>query len=267
MKYSEFEDKYWNNPLPINEAYPCIQGEGGKMGVASLMIRFSGCRLRCQFANSVCDTWYSSWRPEKGKFSLENLTDLYRKHRNIKHTIITGGGPTLAGEKLKHLVNVIKTKWHHHVTIETEGSEFVQTNADLISLSPKLSNSKPKLGSVINDSVGVVQPSHVAQHEKWRKNYDAMRALIQNHSDFQLKFVVSDTGSISELNEIDDIISTLLSKLTTQPYNNKIWLMPEGETPEKLNINRRVLMEYCIGRGYNYSDRLHVIAYGDARGV
>jgi hypothetical protein len=43
--------------------------------------------------------------------------------------------------------------------------------------------------------------------------------------------------------------------------------MPEGLEPEQLNKRRRWLMELCQAKGYNYTDRLHIIAYGDLRGV
>jgi hypothetical protein len=43
--------------------------------------------------------------------------------------------------------------------------------------------------------------------------------------------------------------------------------MPEGTTNTKLKKNRRKLVDICIREGYNYTDRLHVIVYGDKRGV
>ena len=36
---------------------------------------------------------------------------------------------------------------------------------------------------------------------------------------------------------------------------------------KQLNERRRWLMELCSKEGYNFSDRLHIIAYGDTRGV
>ena len=59
--------------IPINEIYTCLQGEGKLTGVPHILIRVTGCRLRCQFANSFCDTPYSSWGPEKGKFTYQDI--------------------------------------------------------------------------------------------------------------------------------------------------------------------------------------------------
>ena len=43
--------------------------------------------------------------------------------------------------------------------------------------------------------------------------------------------------------------------------------MPEGLTQEQLKDRRVWLMELCTKQGYNYTERLHIIAYGDTRGV
>ena len=41
--------------IPINEIYTCLQGEGKLTGVPHILVRVTGCRLRCQFSNSFCD--------------------------------------------------------------------------------------------------------------------------------------------------------------------------------------------------------------------
>ena len=131
---------------PIGELYTCLQGEGKYIGIPHILIRVSGCRLRCQFVDSFCDTPYASWKPEKGKVTLNDVVDFYENNTQIKYTMITGGGPTIHPELLKELC-IIGKKYNHIITIETEGSEFVQTEADCISLSSKLSNSTPRPGT------------------------------------------------------------------------------------------------------------------------
>ena len=63
----------YNKNQPLGETYTCLQGEGKYIGIPHILIRVTGCRLRCQFHNSFCDTPYASWKPEKGGFTLENL--------------------------------------------------------------------------------------------------------------------------------------------------------------------------------------------------
>jgi organic radical activating enzyme len=153
---------------------------------------------------------------------------------------------------------IIGKKFDHTVTIETEGSEFVQTVADCISLSPKLENSTPRPGTWMEYANREVTEKDKQQHEKWRCNYDAMEQLIHNHPDYQLKPVISCEEDLTEVDYIQDILDI---------PNDKVWLMPEGLTPEQLNERRVWLMELCEQEGYNFTDRLHIIAYGDKRGV
>ena len=150
--------------LPINEMYTCVQGEGKLLGVPHILIRVSGCRLRCQFADSFCDTPYSSWSPEKGSFTYQDVREFYEKHSHIHHTMITGGGPTLHPEMLQELCKIGK-EYYQTITIETEGSEYVSTMADLISLSPKLSNSTPRPGTIMSYTGKVVTEKDKVRHE------------------------------------------------------------------------------------------------------
>ena len=249
MKYDKLQ--------PIGELYSCLQGEGKYIGIPHILIRVSGCKLRCQFRDSFCDTPYASWKPEKGKFTLDDIVDFYEVNPQIKHTMITGGGPTSHPKLLKELCRIGKD-YNHLVTIETEGSEFVQTEADCISLSPKLSNSTPIPGTYMPYIGREVTEKDRLKHEKWRCNYDAMKLLIVNHSDYQLKPVVSSEEDLEEIKTLQNILDI---------PNNKVWLMPEGVTDDELTKRRRWLMEYATEHGYNFTDRLHIIVYGDKRGV
>ena len=247
----------YNKVQPLGETYTCLQGEGKYIGIPHILIRVTGCRLRCQFSNSFCDTPYASWKPEKGKFTLNDIVKFYEDNPHIKYTMITGGGPTIHPELLQELCRIGKY-YRHTITIETEGSEFVQTVGDNISLSPKLSNSTPIPGTWMPFTNREVTEKDKQQHEKWRCNYEAMEQLINNHPDYQLKPVISNEEDLVEVKELQKILGV---------PNDKVWLMPEGLVEEELNKRRRWLMELCTEQGYNFTDRLHIIAYGDTRGV
>jgi len=247
----------YSKTQPIGELYTCLQGEGKYIGIPHILIRVSGCKLRCQFKDSFCDTPYASWKPEKGKFTLDDIVEFYENTPQIKYTMITGGGPTSHPELLKELC-VIGKKYNHIVTIETEGSEFVQTTADCISLSPKLSNSTPRPGTWMPYTNREVTEKDKQQHERWRCNYAAMERLIWNHPEYQLKPVISDKRDLEEVKYLQKVLDI---------PNDKVWLMPEGLVEEQLNERRVWLMEYATENGYNFTDRLHIIAYGDKRGV
>ena len=247
----------YNKVQPLGETYTCLQGEGKYIGIPHILIRVTGCRLRCQFSNSFCDTPYASWKPEKGKYTLNDVIKFYEDNPHIKYTMITGGGPTIHPELLQELCTIGK-EYEHTITIETEGSEFVETEADCISLSPKLSNSTPIPGTWMEYTNREVTLKDKQQHEKWRCNYHAMKQLISSHSDYQLKPVISSEKDLEEVKYLQDILDV---------PNDKVWLMPEGLEEEQLNERRQWLIELCVKTGYNFSDTLHIITYGDMRGV
>ena len=246
-----------NKKLPLIEGYACIQGEGKYMGIPHLLFRFTGCPLRCQFKGSFCDTPYASWSPEKSVMTWDDVHDLFKIYPNIKHTMITGGSPTMHEDVLQELCVIGKT-YGHHITIETEGTKFVQTVADFISLSPKLSNSVPQPGTWNSELEREVTLADKKQHLKNLFKYDEMKMLIDNHPDYQLKPVFSDGDSLHDIKIVQDKLDV---------PNNKVYLMPEGITPEHLQKQREIIISYCTEYGYNFSDRLQIIVYGNKRGV
>lgn len=247
----------YSKKVPIIELYKCIQGEGRDTGIPMILIRFTGCRLRCQFSDtSFCDTPYASWSLEKSKFSLSDVEQFYLDHPQIKHTLITGGGPTLQGELLKEVCKLAK-RFNHYVCIESEGSEFVETEADFISLSPKLESSSPRVGTTQPWNGKEVTIKDLEQHEKWRKNYFFMKQLITFHPDYQFKPVIC---SEKDLEEVEKIIKWL------DIPANKVWAMPEGQSDEELKKNRIWLVEKCIDKGWSYTDRIHIVVFGKDRG-
>ena len=47
----------------------------------------------------------------------------------------------------------------------------------------------------------------------------------------------------------------------------RIILMPEGRTADELHERSPWLAEVCTQRGYRFSTRLHILIWGDKRGV
>lgn len=252
-KFSQFD---LDKKRPICEIYPCLQSEGKYTGIPHLLIRTTGCPLRCQFSNTdFCDSFYTSWSPEKGKFCYRDLIDLILKYPHIKHSMVTGGSPTLNSTVLQEICNILKL-FGHYITIETEGSKYVETSADFISLSPKLASSTPRVGTIAPNSKIVTQ-KQADNHNKKRKNFKAMEDLISLHPDYQLKPVISEISDMEEVKEIQEILGI---------PNSMVYLMPAGGTEKDLQGKRGWLMEYCWKEGYNYTDRIHITAYGDKRG-
>ena len=252
----------YNKIQPVIEAYVCVQTEGSRAGRPHFLVRTTGCTHRCYFGEGGwCDSWYTSIHPEKGTWTLDAIKELFEAHPQINHLMITGGSPTMHPELVDELVNIAKNMRGMYVTIETEGSHFVETNykIDLVSLSPKFLNSVPKLGTKTPQGKDVDQKM-IDQHNKFRMKYDAMKQMMEYHLDYHFKPVV-DRNEPFIWEQIEAFI-----QLHNIP-DNKVWVMPAGDTFDKLQPNYAYVMEECIKRGYNFTGRAHIVAYNDLRGV
>ena len=227
--------------LFISEIFASIQGEGALTGVPSVFVRTSGCNLRCDW----CDTPYTSWSPEGEHLSLDDVLAEVQSHSPIRHAVLTGGEPMIA-RHLDTLAAHLKDLGHH-ITIETAGTVFKPILADLFSISPKLSNSRPTRGP----------EAWKTRHEETRLQPDAIRGLMEA-ADYQLKFVVS---APDDLDEIETLLETL------DPIPSKVLLMPEGRSTERLDDGAAWLVKVCMSRGWRFCDRLHVRLFGDTRGT
>lgn len=242
----------------IIEISNVIQGEGKRSGRPALLVRVTGCPLRCQWGDNTCDSYYTSWNPEKGSFTLGDLVARFNETEQIKDIIITGGEPLQSESLLDEMIRLAHA-YGKHVTIETAGikDSTIALQADLISISPKMGNSTPQLGHSVDGGRAITQ-ADIDRHEKTRKNYDAVKFLTEGAADYQLKFVTTSDESVAE---VDGYMKKV--GLTKE----HVYLMPEGVLKVEIDSRRRWLIEKCIETGYNYTDRLHILAYNDMRNV
>lgn len=243
----------------IVELYTAVQSEGSRLR-PTVVIRTTGCTHRCFFGDGGwCDSWYTSIHAEKGKYSLNDVERMYDENPQIKEMMITGGSPTMHPALIQWLMSFADQR-DIFVTIETEGSHFIPTKPaiHLLSISPKFSNSVPRVGDLTPKGVEVTDKL-VKQHNKFRQNYQAIREMIEYHRDYQIKPVWG--GDEETLNEIKEF-----QKHLNIP-NDKIYLMPAGSTREQLIKTYPIVMEKCIELGWSFTGRPHIIAYDEKRGV
>jgi 7-carboxy-7-deazaguanine synthase len=244
----------------ILELYTAIQSEGSRAGRPTVVIRTSGCTHRCYFGEGGwCDSWYTSIHPEKAKWSFSDVVKMYDENPQISEMMITGGSPTMFPELLNQLTEFAFNRGII-TTIETEGSHFVETEykIDLVSLSPKFSNSVPKLG-VMTPKGNIVDQKFIDTHNRFRLNYEAIGKMIGYHNDYHFKPVWNGDDSILE--EIENF------RVKMNIPKDKTWLMPAGDTREQLIKMYPIVMEKAVEIGYNFSSREHIIAYDIKRGV
>lgn len=241
--------------MKISELFYSIQGEGKRIGVPSFFIRTNNCNLRCMFASgNLCDTPYTSWSPEDSKnigdMSIKEILAEYKVFGS-RDVVITGGEPTIQNEELTELCKELK-KAGAFITLETNGTmqgDFLEFT-DLLSVSPKLSSSTP------------FDTKFEKMHTQHRINLDVLKTL-NNHSknidkDIQWKFVYCSEKDLDEIISLQKIIGI---------NSEDIYLMPEGITDSEITNKRIELIDVCKKYSFNYTERLHILIWGNKRGV
>jgi 7-carboxy-7-deazaguanine synthase len=282
-KLKRVED--YNKVLPIVEVYTAVQSEGSRAGYPTVVIRTTGCTHRCYFRDGGwCDSFYTSIHPEKGKYNFQSIIDMYKANPHIKEMMLTGGSPTM----IPHLVNELTHFAHENdifITIETEGSHFLPTDypINLLSISPKFSNSIPVLG-VKTPQGAITDQKMIDRHNKFRLNIDAIADSIVYHNDFHLKPVWDGKDEVA-LTEIKEFISQLIEKLQERYYGasawteaftkeqlegwikDKVWFMPSGDSREGLFKSYPLVFDWVRDNGYRMTWRPHIIAFEQERCV
>ena len=283
MKLKRIED-YGKN-LPIVEIYTAVQSEGSRAGYPTVVIRTTGCTHRCFFGEGGwCDSWYTSIHPEKGHFNFKDIIKAYEDNPHIKEMMLTGGSPTMHPALVNELTHFAHEK-NIFITIETEGSHFLPTDypINLLSISPKFSNSVPVVG-VATPQGAITDERMVKRHNKFRLNIDAITDSILYHSNFHLKPVWDGKDEVA-LAEIKEFIDQLLNKLIEKNYGvsawteahtkneleayikEKVWFMPAGDSREGLFKSYPLVFDWVRDNGYRMTWRPHIIAFEDMREV
>jgi 7-carboxy-7-deazaguanine synthase len=260
--------------MKIAEIYQSLQGEGLLTGTPSVFIRASGCNLRCWF----CDTPFTSWQPEGEDLSVDeimrratdprlptaepqsgaaglaaqpsrrNLTSDFRPPiSDLRHAVLTGGEPMLFAELIPLTQRLREAVYH--ITIETAGTLNLPVECDLMSISPKLSNSTP---SVERDL------SWHRRHEQSRHVPEVIRRLLAEY-EYQLKFVIDSQADCDE-------VEAYLEEFP-EADRGRVLLMPQGTDTESLATRGLWLERLCRERGFRFCPRRHIEWYGHTRGT
>ena len=240
------------------EIFHTIQGEGKSIGKPSIFVRTSLCNLHCIW----CDTDYTwNWKgtsfkhihdslPGYSKFSKEEylielpIEGIVKEVQgiNCKNIVLTGGEPLLQQDDLQQLMATLKRQDNNYrFEVETNGtlipSDKFNQYVEQYNVSPKLQNSNNSL--------------------KLRARENALHYFAQNDKAV-FKFVLTNPD------DLDEILG-LIEKYQIKPET--VYLMPEGQTEEKLRLKQQWLIEVCKQYNFNYTDRIHIHIYGSKRGV
>ena len=226
--------------MRVNEIFYSLQGEGFLAGAPSVFIRLAGCPLRCRW----CDTKYAWDQTAGAHYSIAKIVQTTQQWPS-KFVVITGGEPMINSD-LTLLAQTLKASGKH-ITIETAGIVFIPDMAcDLMSISPKLSNSAP------------TDPELAAIHEDSRLDLAVLRELIDNY-EYQLKFVVDSEADLPEIQQTIEEIGNVDSK--------KVMLMPQAATRDELLAKSPMVAELCKKIGFAFCQRLQVLLWNNQKGT
>lgn len=242
--------------LLVNELYDKLtfQGEGKSIGQLCSFIRLFGCPLHCCF----CDTYWT-WRVsdehphnyalaitdpkvESHRMSIESIVNHFQE-MNPPMLVITGGEPMLQKAKLPELISwlINEIPALTRIEIETAGTLFDERIAEFpfvhFNVSPKLENSgNPK---------------------DLRYKPDVLRQF--NHTKRAVfKFVVCNE---TDLEEIQQIVNDVVIP------SHRVYIMPEGISGDVQRERLQYLADKVLERRWNMTTRLHVLIWGNERGV
>jgi len=228
--------------MRIAEIYRSVQGEGFLTGVPSVFVRASGCNLRWWY----CDTPYTSWRPEGGDMSTDEIVAQVEEWET-RHVVVTGGEPMLFAELIP-LCDRLRSAGRH-VTIETAGTLYLPVACDLMSISPKFASSAPS---------AQYHPHWHRRHERERHRPDVIRRLVAEH-EYQVKFVIESPNDLNAVSSYLDEFSEI--------GRDRVLLMPQGTDQEELESRGVWMRPYCESEGLTFCPRKQIEWFGMVRGT
>jgi len=258
----------YNKTLPVLEVYTAVQSEGSRQGYPTIVIRTTGCTHRCFFGEGGwCDSWYTSIHPEKGKYTFQDIIDMYDANPHISEMMLTGGSPTMHPKLVNELTHFAHERGIF-ITIETEGSHFLETDypINLLSISPKFANSVPTVGAVTPTGV-VADEKMIRTHNRFRKNIKAIAESIRYHDSFHIKPVIDK--DLEVLPEVEEFLKDLATEggFPYETLKSNTWLMPAGDDRPALFKSYPVVMNLARDKGYKFTGRAHIMAFGTEREV
>ena len=259
--------------LTISELFYSIQGEGPNAGKTSVFIRFPQCNLACgigkyaEHATWSCDSWNIMSTSIEYSFPeiKDILVDLGVWEDILKGNVMitfTGGEPLLYLKEMSNFLQFLAEEGRVDTTFNTFNKSIqyeIETNGsiDLKGLPFFLTehvdvNYLLKGANSINCSLKLSN-SGLPVSKRSFKMIDL--AKLTYYPNICFKFVVASEGDIQEIYDLD------------LPEDVVIYLMPAGDTMDKLHKTSKLAWETATKNRWRYSDRLHIRIYNDLPGV
>ena len=182
--------------MKVSEIFASIEGEGIRVGLPCVFIRFYGCNLHC----SYCDSKYACTGCEYSEMSIKDIVEKVKLF-HIPRATITGGEPLIQKDVWKLIQKLSDAGIS--VNIETNGS---------IDISPKEFND-------IDDYIITMDWKSISSGQ-----YDQMMEsnLLKLTNKDVLKFVVGDEEDLSQMKHLIETHKDLSCHIFVSPIFNKI---------------------------------------------
>lgn len=236
--------------FPVVEIFgPTVQGEGAEAGLPCHFVRFGGCDYRC----SWCDTMYAV-EPEEVRRNSTRMSSAEIAQRVERlagapgWVVLSGGNPAL--HELGGLVEALRGRGHK-VAVETQGSVWRDwlAGVDRLTISPKPPSS------------AMASEAHRAQFERFMA-----RAVERKAAGAVLKIVCFDELDVRWASDLAGgwpDLDLYLSAGTPVPPPADL----RGAVCDRFRwLCERVAGDERLARA-RVLPQLHVLAWGDARGV
>lgn len=275
----------------VSEIFYSLQGEGLRVGVPSIFVRFFGCNFRCPgfgmpkgeisteaddivkqvlscpqnypdyqslpLAKTGCDS-YPSWHPKLAQYSNDvDQHQLMSMINNImpKTTnlpdIVFTGGEPLLPRTQSFIASFLRDYSDRFNYITFE------TNGTML-LTEQLKTALLSKNKIIFSISPKLSCSGVPKNKAI--NYDVWKDInwfVSNTTSrtCYLKFVISNEDDVQE---IEDVLQNCPIDVPG------VYVMPEGGTTETYNANCKIVADIALKYGYVFSPRLHVSLYGNS---
>ena len=206
------------------------QGEGPDSGKRMLLCRFKNCNRVCKW----CDTLVKMRVSQEAEFTMLNLQKIIDE--NKCGLMITGGEPTF-GDHYFDTKNLLTELKYPLANVESNGYMLKDLINEVKSMKPIRFIYSPKFFN----------------EEELQTEIDRTKDLIND-----IKY---GTVTIKLVYQNIDIIERYLEFIEEFEINGKVFLMPEGDTREKLISNSSMTFDAAEKYRLGFSSRDHII-YG-----
>ena len=258
----------------ITQMIPTIQGEGPKVGIPSLLIRFRGCNLNCPF----CDTQWTN-KHSNEILGWNNITNYLEKYPKIDNIMFTGGEPFNYINQMSEIMSKLDNQNYNQIkTIEIESNGTLINEKTMSDLLQSLRSGRFKITINISPKLGPEcypeQRSPMDIINMYKRNLVPLNRLSGSKAfDYIFKIVYSNEWK----EYIEEFLKVVKPMTDRRSPSHRVFMMPI--TPDLRNYSHpkehifiedfrkscNDTIEFCLERGLRFSCREHVWVWYDKK--